>query len=103
MGTLLDTLVEAIFLNIRELKGECKGDDIFQLYYLLGTMEKAREAFAITKAGKVVEKGPVAKYSKMWERYLAVLEYLCGVSTRGGEKDGDVLRQLKQMAKKIYC
>jgi hypothetical protein len=56
MGTLLDTLIEAIFQNVQELGKEVTDDDLFQLYYLLGTMDKVREAFEIVKAGKVVER-----------------------------------------------
>jgi hypothetical protein len=56
MGTLLDTFVDAVFGNIRGLSVDVKDDDLFQLYYLMGTMEKVLEAFEITKAGKVVER-----------------------------------------------
>jgi hypothetical protein len=43
--------------------------------------------------------GPIAKYSKSFEKYLSVVEYLHRVSIRACEKEGEVLAVLKKKTK----
>lgn len=75
MGTLLDSMLERLFLEIDKVSVSAGQDESSQLCYLMSIFENVGRAFEF-KRGKSVEKGPIVKYSKEFERYEGALKHL---------------------------